>query len=128
MALLITTTARLRVRPYILQDMEHRHRLTTELYGEPAAAHTRQWLEWTVAAYRELGRLYQPPYGDYVVELQETGAVIGSVGLVPSLVPWGVFNPQTPAPQRYLTSPEFGCTGQCSLLIRATVMPPKQHR
>ena len=47
------------------------------------------WLRWTVASYRELAALDQPPYGDRAVVRKEDGRLIGSVGLVPSLGPFG---------------------------------------
>jgi RimJ/RimL family protein N-acetyltransferase len=34
-------------------------------------------------------RLRQPPYGDRAVVLKETGALVGSVGFVPCLAPFG---------------------------------------
>jgi ribosomal-protein-alanine N-acetyltransferase len=63
------------------------------------------WLTWTVAGYAELARLYQPPYGDVAVTLRSTGQVIGAVGLVPCLAPFGLLpsfqRPGEPATARY---------------------------
>jgi RimJ/RimL family protein N-acetyltransferase len=83
-------TERLIVREYTQDDLEGRHRLMVEAFGgQLPRKETQSWLDWTVASYRELGRLYQPPYGDRAVVLRETGASIGSVGVVPSVIPWG---------------------------------------
>lgn len=104
-------TDRLLVRPYTSVDLKARHRLHRECFGtneSPDA--TRHWLEWTLAAYRELARLYQPPYADYAIVLKTTRAVIGGVGLVPSVVPWATLetDPSEGRPRDEFISPEFG--------------------
>ena len=62
-------TARLRIREFEMSDLETYHRLKEgdwfENEREPIES-TRDWLEWTVRNYRELEKLHQPPYGDYV--------------------------------------------------------------
>jgi RimJ/RimL family protein N-acetyltransferase len=47
-----------------------------------------QWLRWAVAAPAALARLNQPPFGERAIALATTGAVVGLVGLVPSLGPF----------------------------------------
>jgi RimJ/RimL family protein N-acetyltransferase len=104
-------TQRLTIREYDEGDLQARHQLYVEAFGgtNPIEA-TEAWLAWTILNYRALARLHQPPYGDYAVVLKESGEVIGSVGLVPSVVPWGVL----PAfripdePISYQVSAEFG--------------------
>jgi RimJ/RimL family protein N-acetyltransferase len=49
----------------------------------------RSWLDWTIASYRELGRLYQPPYGERAIALRASGEVVGLCGYVPSMGPFG---------------------------------------
>lgn len=49
-----------------------------------------RWLRWTQLGYGELAELHQPPYGERAVELRGSGAVVGLVGLVPSLGPFGL--------------------------------------
>lgn len=49
-----------------------------------------QWLEWTVAGYAQLADLNQPPYGERAVERRSDGELVGLVGLVPCLAPFGV--------------------------------------
>lgn len=104
-------TDRLIIRGYTAGDLETRHRLNHECFGSSQSIEeTRSWLMWNVAGYTEFERLYQPPYGDYAVALKESGVVVGSVGIVPAGVPWGVFSNEHPAgdPARLLVSPEFG--------------------
>ena len=86
-------TERLIVREYTPDDLESRHRLMVEAFGgKLPRRETQSWLDWTVASYRELGRLYQPPYGDRAVILRESDTTIGSVGVVPSVIPWGALH------------------------------------
>ena len=47
------------------------------------------WLRWTVDSYRELAGLGQPPYADYAVATLDDDGIVGSVGIVPTLIPWG---------------------------------------
>ncbi len=104
-------TDRLSIRPYTLEDLEARHQLITQAFKfTDTLDDTRAWLTWTIASYAQFRRMYQPPYGDYVVVLNSTQAVIGSVGLVPSLIPWGVIDELRPPSISvdYQTNPEFG--------------------
>jgi RimJ/RimL family protein N-acetyltransferase len=48
----------------------------------------RSWLQWSILSQEWLPKLHQPPYGDRAVILKTTGAVIGSVGYVPLLMPF----------------------------------------
>lgn len=103
-------TQRLTIREYTPGDLEARHQLIQQAFGSSQSQEeTRRWLEWTVAGYQELAKLRQPPYGDYAIVLQQTGSVIGSVGIVPALVPWDVFaGKSVNAPGEFPVSPEFG--------------------
>mgnify|MGYP000104583665 CR=1 FL=1 len=104
-------TDRLTIRPYTHDDLEARHALMTGAFkSTDSVDETREWITWTVGSYHQFGRMYQPPYGDYAVELSANHAVIGSVGLVPSLIPWGVVDELRPAstPMHTRASPEFG--------------------
>jgi RimJ/RimL family protein N-acetyltransferase len=49
----------------------------------------RRYLRWAALNDLVLADLKQPPYGDRAVVLRETGALVGSVGLVPALAPFG---------------------------------------
>jgi RimJ/RimL family protein N-acetyltransferase len=101
-------TERLRIREFELADLEIYHRLKADAFGEDDPLDsTRSWLDWTVRNYRELEKLYQPPYGDYVITLRESGAFVGSVGLVQSLIPWNTLRDEAPT-EEWFTTPEFG--------------------
>ena len=89
----ILETARLLIRPFVLEDLPDVHRLfdvelrdadlgadETETLAERA-----QWLQWTVLNYVQLAKLRQPPYGDRAVILKSTGQLVGSCGFVPCL-------------------------------------------
>ena len=47
------------------------------------------WLEWSIETYGQLEALQQPPYGERAIELRETGEMVGMVGVVPSMGPFG---------------------------------------
>jgi RimJ/RimL family protein N-acetyltransferase len=66
----------------------------------------RRWLEWTRLGYEQLAELHQPPYGERAIELRASGAMVGLVGLVPSLGPFGLL-PSWPEPDA-LHRPEVG--------------------
>ncbi|MEZ4236678.1 MAG: GNAT family N-acetyltransferase [Myxococcota bacterium] len=77
-------TERLRIRPLAADDLDAAARV---LDGGPPDEARRRWLEWTILAYEQLAALYQPPYGERAVVRREDGALVGLVGLVPSLLP-----------------------------------------
>jgi ribosomal-protein-alanine N-acetyltransferase len=71
----------------------------------------RSWLTWTIESYDELARLFQPPYGDRAVAFKQTGQVIGLVGYVPCLAPFGhlpSYRQAADHPARQLMIPEVG--------------------
>jgi len=71
----VLTTARLTIRPFALADLDAIHRILdveladADLGSEGAGTleQRREWLEWSIANYAQLERLYQPPYGDRAV-------------------------------------------------------------
>lgn len=100
-------TQRLIVRDYANTESEinGRHKLSLEGFNSTDTLDdTRAWMAWTVANYQQLAKLYQPPYGDYAIALKSSSEVIGSVGIVQSVVPWGVFDTEPTT----LVTPEFG--------------------
>jgi RimJ/RimL family protein N-acetyltransferase len=101
-------TARLRIRDFEMGDLETYHRLKAEAFDDdgPLEA-TQSWLDWTVRNYRELEALYQPPYGDYVITVKDSGAFIGAVGIAQALVPWNVLRDEAPKDE-WIGQPEFG--------------------
>jgi RimJ/RimL family protein N-acetyltransferase len=91
-------TPRLTVRELTAADAAPVARL---LEGDRA-----RWLAWTQLGYEQLAELRQPPYGERAIEVRETGALVGLVGLVPSLAPFGLL-PSWPEPGP-LHRPEVG--------------------
>ncbi len=110
-------TERLIIRPFRLDDLDAVHVLLDRDLGYTSAeeeAHSleqrRAWLDWVVRNEQELGNLFQPPYGDRAVTLQD-GTLIGVVGYVQELkpfdqIPW--FRGDRPEQQQYRNSPEVG--------------------
>lgn len=97
------------IREFTEDDLAFAHRIRVECFqNTDPISETQVWLEWTVRNYRALRALYQPPYGDYAVVHRESGALVGEVGIVPTVVPWGVLRDDVPQNQRHLVSPEFG--------------------
>jgi [ribosomal protein S5]-alanine N-acetyltransferase len=110
-------TARLLVRPLAMDDLDPIYQILDIDLGDaelgnsgprPKAARAG-WLEWTVLNYQQLALLYQPPYGERAIVLRQTGQLIGAVGFVPCLAPFG----QLPAlaeggPAAQLNTTEFG--------------------
>ena len=88
----VLETERLLIRPFALDDLEACHQLfDVEARTEVQSLAERQrWLEWSVMNYDELVKLDQPPYGDQAVVLRSTGKLVGSVGLVPYIAPFGL--------------------------------------
>lgn len=99
-------SARLRIRQFAHSDLEDCFNFRREVFGvgEPRSK-AQSWLDWTIASYRELAALGQPPYADYAVERRSDGRFVGSVGIVPTVVPWGALHG---APSDALLSPEIG--------------------
>jgi RimJ/RimL family protein N-acetyltransferase len=85
-------TERLIVRDLTSMDLDAVHSLLdVDLRMDNRTRHDRgRWLDWTILDYEQRQRVHQPPYGEYVVELTHTGEVVGLVGLVPSLMPFGL--------------------------------------
>ena len=99
-------TARLRIRQFTDDDLDHCLQFRREVFGldEPRAK-AQSWLKWTIDSYRELAYLGQPPYADYAIVLKDSGEFLGSAGIVPTVVPWGALKGDA---QDTLASPEIG--------------------
>lgn len=87
------STERLLIRRFTRGDLDDIRRVYLDAgWDEPtpeSMERRRSWLAWTVLNYESLAALYQPPYGDRAVVLRGSGALVGSVGLVPSFGPFG---------------------------------------
>ena len=90
-------TDRLIIRPFEMGDLDAIYRILDIELGEANTGNEgakafdarRAWLEWTVRSYEQLARLYQPPYGERAIALKASGELIGAVGYVPCLDPFG---------------------------------------
>jgi [ribosomal protein S5]-alanine N-acetyltransferase len=89
-------TARLLIRTFLPDDLEAIHRILDQSFGDGTKSGNQDslrerssWLDWSILSQEWLPRLHQPPYGDRAVTLRSTGALIGAVGLVPLLAPFG---------------------------------------
>ena len=88
-------TERLMIRPYVMSDLEAVHRVLSNAWDVPPEEQARllpqreRWLRWVVANYEGLASLHQPPYGDRAMVRKEDGRLVGSIGLVPSMGPFG---------------------------------------
>ncbi|MBZ0289253.1 MAG: GNAT family N-acetyltransferase [Anaerolineae bacterium] len=97
MSIPVLETERLLIRPFTMDDLPDIQQVYSDAGWvdantsiEAQISERRSWLEWTVRNYGALANLYQPPYGDRAIELKQTGAMIGAVGLVPGLAPFGL--------------------------------------
>lgn len=99
-------TERLRIRHYRESDLDACVEFHRSVFGsEKSLLSIERWLRWTIDSYRELAGLGQPPYADYAIELKASGQFIGSVGIVPTLAPWGALQGDV---NDTLTSAEIG--------------------
>ena len=86
----VLETSRLRIRSFTIDDLEAFARLMHLSFEGPSDAELyREQLSYYALAEKVLGQLRQPPYGDRAMVLKDTGRLIGAVGLVPSLGPFG---------------------------------------
>ncbi len=110
---MLLDTERLLVRDLVSADLDAVHAiLDVDLRMDDRTREDRaRWLEWTILDYEQRHRAHQPPYGEYGVELKETGQVVGLVGLVPSLMPFGIlgyYATHAPGQARAHSFPEVG--------------------
>ena len=115
----VLETERLTVRPFAPADLDAAHQLFDH---EMKAAHTgtegamtreqrARWLQWLLLQYEYLAWLYQPPYGERAVTLRQSGEIVGAVGNVPCLAPFGQIPAlvgSRPASDSGLNVTEFG--------------------
>jgi [ribosomal protein S5]-alanine N-acetyltransferase len=111
-AMSVLTTERLAIRPFQMEDLERVYQImdvdfTDEtLVGDAAErrAERKRWLAWSIANHEQLGKLYQPPYGEKALVLRVSNEVIGACGLVPCLGPFSQlpsFSPGLPKETRF---------------------------
>jgi RimJ/RimL family protein N-acetyltransferase len=89
----ILETARLRIRPFVMEDLPDIHRILDVELADADLRTNRmdtlseraEWLQWTVLNTVQLAKLRQPPYGDRAAVLKPGGQLIGACGYVPCL-------------------------------------------
>jgi len=111
MSIPVLETERLIIRPFVMGDLEACHQLfdLDNKVEERSFEERRKWLQWAIMNYEALDKLFQPPHGDRAIVLRSTRNMIGSVGLVPSIGPFGRLPSfgLDPSLARY-NMPEFG--------------------
>lgn len=92
----IIETERLRIRPYTLDDLDDIHNLNVQIgwvndeeTPTEQREHRRRYLEWSINNYWGLADLRQPPTGDRLIELKETGEFVGTCGINNAWLPMG---------------------------------------
>jgi [ribosomal protein S5]-alanine N-acetyltransferase len=112
-------TARLVIRPFVMADLDALHQIVdVELSeadfgteGAQSLDQRREWLEWATMNYEQLAKMYQPPYGDRAIVLKQTGQLIGAIGYVPCMMPFGqlpAFAPGLDEATRQFSTCELG--------------------
>lgn len=100
-------TERLLLRPLVNEDLTDIHRILNEAFQTQVTLdERREWLHWSILNEAQLAALLQPPYGDRAIVLKSSGELVGSVGFVPLLAPFGQLPGFTGASGSYST--EFG--------------------
>ena len=99
-------SALLHIRPFREADLDACILFRKQVLGiDEAPTVVERWLKWTIDSYHELAKLGQPPYADYAIDLRDSGAFVGSLGIVPTLIPWGALHR---TPPEGLLRPEIG--------------------
>ena len=83
-----------------------------------------RWLDWTIADDEQRARVHQPPDGEYAVELVESGQLVGLVGLVPTLMPFGLlpgYRKRGLRKSRSVTRTVRGVRGQSTSIVSKTL-------
>jgi RimJ/RimL family protein N-acetyltransferase len=83
-------TARLVIQALTAKDLDSYAAVVARSFGGPApSGAVRERLTYYELGERVLEELHQPPYGDRAMVLKDTGRLVGAVGFVPSLGPFG---------------------------------------
>ena len=106
----VLETERLLVRPFELNDLEACHELLdVEAWQTGRSVDERKtWLTWAVLNYNALSDLRQPAFGDRAVVLKSSAEVVGSVGLVWSVMPFDRLPSFGGHESESLTQPQVG--------------------
>jgi RimJ/RimL family protein N-acetyltransferase len=106
-------TDRLLIRDLRESDLDAVHEILDLDLWQPGRSRPERatWLTWTILDYEQRRLAHQPPYGDYAIVLRRTNELVGLVGLVPSMMPFGLLDhyPRTsPAEVDSFNIPEVG--------------------
>lgn len=92
----LTETSRLAIRSFLPEDVPTIHRILDQTFGDGTLADNpealeerRRWVQWSMLNHEWFPAIHQPPYGDRAIVLKATNELIGSVGYVPCLSPFG---------------------------------------
>ncbi len=84
---------RLTIRQLTLSDLDATFQFSLDagwvIDSQSARDAHEKWLTWTVMNYDALASLMQPPYGERGITLKD-GTLVGMVGVVPVLLPFGI--------------------------------------
>lgn len=107
----VLQTERLILRPFTMADLDDLHRVLDgsrdgDPFNQPMDLEARRaYLQWMVALTGPFGGWY-PPYGDRAVVLRDGDTLIGTVGYVAELEPFGSL-PYLGGDARALCTPEI---------------------
>jgi len=125
---ILTTTERLIIRSFTLEDVPAIHRIMELTFGDESKIHDaaaleerRSWVEWQILNHTWFAKTFQPFYGDRAIELKTTGELIGAVGFVPVVGPFD----QIPELRR---TPSTGSAFMPDLALFWTIDPAHQKR
>jgi hypothetical protein len=132
----VLETARLQIRPFVIEDLQDVHRILDVELAEAdlrtdkmeTLAERAEWLQWSVLNYRQLAGLRQPPYGDRAVILKSTSNLIGACGYVPCLNPFEqipVFFGRSTLPGKCFLPQSLACSMQSPRHTSIMVMQPR---
>ncbi len=76
----------------MMDDLPNVNRILNEAFDSATPLEDRaQWLQWTTMGYTQFSNLAQPPLGERGFALKETGELVGLIGVVPYIYPFGQF-------------------------------------
>lgn len=86
----VLETERLTIRELEQTDLHDTHRILCEAFQETLPLEERrEWLDWTIMSYKAYDGLAQPNYGERAIVRKQDNRLVGAVGLVPALGPFG---------------------------------------
>jgi len=117
----ILETERLRIRPFTLNDLDNVHNLKVQIgwadeRKTPAEQreYHRRYLNWNIENYWALVNLRQPPTGDRLIELKDSGRFVGACAIQNMWLPMG----QLPS-----FGMQEGCRSQAEVSLMWAVLP-----